>query len=133
MVRPVTNEAFAAVLGDAGYGNARAAFARQLNYAGRTYGTWRYDAASVYWWLRGRRPADQVQAIMADVLSRKLGRPVAITELGFTTAQVAENLSYPASTADAMESAERLWTMLTKQVSPQTDEAFDNATALECV
>ena len=130
MVRPVTNGAFEALLGDAGYGKAHAAFARQLNHAGRTYGTWRYDAASVYWWLRGRRPADHVQAVMADILSRKLGRSVAIAELGFATDQVAEKIPYPASTAEAIGSAERLWAMLTKQVSPQTSEAFDRATAL---
>ncbi|MGC4763011.1 hypothetical protein ACLQ20_09185 [Micromonospora sp. DT46] len=47
MARPVTNTAFEALLRAAGYGNAHAAFARQLNHAGRVHGTWRYDAASV--------------------------------------------------------------------------------------
>ncbi|PMR62569.1 hypothetical protein C1A38_03545 [Verrucosispora sp. ts21] len=131
VVRPVTNGAFEALLGAAGYGNARAAFARQLNHAGRVHGTWRYDAASVYWWLRGRQPAEYVQTIMAEVLSRRLGRPVAIAELGFATAQVAENVPYPASTADAIGYAERIWTRLTKQASLRTSGTFDSANALQ--
>ncbi|MGC4857566.1 hypothetical protein ACLQ24_30430 [Micromonospora sp. DT4] len=57
----MTNAAFDGLLTAAGYGNAHAAFARQLNHAGREQGAWRYDAASVYWWLRGRRPAEHVQ------------------------------------------------------------------------
>ncbi|WP_422733543.1 hypothetical protein ACN26Y_23655 [Micromonospora sp. WMMD558] len=119
------------MLRDAGYDNAHAAFARQLNHAGRAHGTWRYDAASVYWWLRGRRPERRVQATMADVLGRRLGRPVAIVELGFTAAHVAAHVPYPVSCSDAIESAERLWTTLTKQSSSPTNGTFDSAQALQ--
>ncbi|MGN9778439.1 hypothetical protein ACTMS0_22115 [Micromonospora sp. H33] len=115
----------------AGYGNAHAAFARQLNHAGRKHGTWRYDAASVYWWLRGRRPAEYVQATMTEVFSRKVGHPVAVVELGFTAGNVDVHVPYPASAAQAIDSAEQLWTMLTKHFSPQTNVTFDSANALQ--
>ncbi|NJP35722.1 hypothetical protein [Micromonospora thermarum] len=131
VVRPVTNRAFDALLSEAGYGNAHAAFARQLNHAGRPYGTWRYDAASVYWWLRGRRPADHVQATMTDVLNRRLGRPVAAAELGFTAAHTPANITYPASAAHAIESAAQLWAMLTKQVDSQANRTIDRGVALQ--
>ncbi|WP_326564073.1 hypothetical protein [Micromonospora peucetia] len=131
MARPVTNTAFEALLCAAGYGNAHAAFARQLNYAGRGHGTWRYDAASVYWWLRGRCPAEHVQATMAETFARKLGRPVAITELGFATTDVTANASYPPSPSHAIDAAERLWTTLAKQVSTESGGTFHSGHALQ--
>ncbi|MGN9806106.1 hypothetical protein [Micromonospora sp. L32] len=131
MVRPVTNAAFDALLSAAGYGNAHAAFARQLNHAGRSHGSWRYDAASVYWWLRGRRPAEHVQAIMGETIARKLGRPVAVAELGFTNIGVIVDAAYPPSVSHAIDSAEQLWTMLTKQLEWQANGTFQSATALQ--
>ncbi|MEV4544539.1 hypothetical protein [Micromonospora echinaurantiaca] len=131
MARPVTNAAFEALLKAAGYGNAHAAFARQLNHAGRGHGTWRYDAASVYWWLRGRRPAEHVQATMTDVIGRKLGRPVAAAELGFTIAQVPATISYPTSAGHAFGAAEQLWAMLAKQLTPASSETFQSDVALQ--
>ena len=95
MARPVTNTAFEGLLLAAGYGNAHAAFARQLNHAGRDQGTWRYDAASVYWWLRGRRPAEHVQAAMAETLARKLGRPVESRSWASCGTDLAERASTP--------------------------------------
>ncbi|MCX4472825.1 hypothetical protein OOK41_21345 [Micromonospora sp. NBC_01655] len=131
MVRPITNAAFDALLRAAGYGNAHAAFARQLNYAGRTHGTWRYDAASVYWWLRGRRPAEHVQATMAKTFARRLGRPVAGTELGFTTTEVAADASYPTSAVHAIDAAERLWAVLAEQVNTEPGGTFQTGYALQ--
>ncbi|MER7894080.1 hypothetical protein ABTX15_30120 [Micromonospora sp. NPDC094482] len=131
MARPVTNAAFEALLHSAGYRNAHAAFARQLNHAGRSQGTWRYDAASVYWWLRGRRPGEHVQAAMAETLARKLGRSVAVSELGFGTTDSLGASVYPASVGRAIDTAEQLWTRLAKHLTPQVGGTFDSGKALQ--
>lgn len=131
MTRPVTNAAFEELLLAAGYGNAHAAFARQLNHAGRDQGTWRYDAASVYWWLRGRRPGEHVQAAMAETLTRKLGRAVAVTELGFGAPDSVGTCLYPASVDGAIDTAEQIWTRLAKHLSSQVSGPFDSGKALQ--
>ncbi|MDG4781161.1 hypothetical protein O7614_16045 [Micromonospora sp. WMMD961] len=131
MARPVTNAALEELLRAAGYGNAHAAFARQLNHAGRNEGTWRYDAASVYWWLRGRRPGEHVQAAMAESLTRKLGRSVALSELGFGTTNSLGSCVYPASVDAAIDNAERVWIALTKHLGQQASGAFDSGKALQ--
>ncbi|WP_139128999.1 hypothetical protein [Micromonospora nigra] len=118
------------MLREAGYGHAHAAFARQLNHAGRVHGTWRYDAASVYWWLRGRRPANHVQVTMTEVLSRRLKRRVDVSELGFLAARTPACVPYPTSTVDAVDAAERLWVALANQHGVQTDATFDSSEAL---
>ncbi|WP_433393439.1 hypothetical protein [Micromonospora sp. KLBMP9576] len=130
MARPVTNAMFQEMLHAAGYGNAHAAFARQLNHAGRVHGTWRYDAASVYWWLRGRRPAEHVQATMAETFARKLARPVAVTELGFEATNVTVSASYPASASHAIDTAEKLWALLAKQLDSSPAGTFHSGDAL---
>ncbi|MFE9913931.1 hypothetical protein ACFYPG_02140 [Micromonospora sp. NPDC005553] len=131
MARPVMNAAFEGLLLAAGYGNAHATFARQLNHAGRDQGTWRYDAASVYWWLRGRRPGEHVQAAMAETLTRKLGRSVAVTELGFGTVDSIGTCVYPASVDGAIDTAEQIWTRLAKHLTPPVSGAFDSGKALQ--
>ncbi|MEH1167327.1 hypothetical protein V6V47_18270 [Micromonospora sp. CPCC 205539] len=131
MARPVTNAAFEALLRAAGYGNAHAAFARQLNHAGRNHGAWRYDAASVYWWLRGRRPGEDVQAAMAETVTRKLGRTVAVSELGFRGSHGIGACDYPTSVGRAIDAAEQLWTTLAKHPNPQVSGTLDNGKALQ--
>ncbi|MDG4758253.1 hypothetical protein [Micromonospora sp. WMMD710] len=131
MARPVTNSAFEGLLSAAGYGNAHAAFARQLNHAGRNEGAWRYDAASVYWWLRGRRPGEHVQAAMAETIARRLGRSVAITELGFGAADSIGIYVYPASVDGAIDTAEQIWTRLAKHFNQHASGVFDSGKALE--
>lgn len=131
MVRPVANTAFEGLLIAAGYGNSHAAFARQLNHAGRDQGTWRYDAASVYWWLRGRRPGEHVQAAMAETLARKLGRPVTVAELGFGAADSIGTCVYPTTVDGAIDSAERIWATLTKHLNQQAAGVFDSGQALQ--
>lgn len=130
MARPVTNAAFEGLLLAAGYANAHAAFARQLNHAGRDQGTWRYDAASVYWWLRGRRPGEHVQVAMAETLTRKLDRSVAVTELGFGAVDSVGTCVYPASLDGAIDTAEQIWARLAKHLHPQVSGAFDSDKAL---
>ncbi|MGW8380115.1 hypothetical protein [Streptomyces sp. ODS28] len=59
------------------------AFARAIAALGAEAGVHlRYDRTSVAQWLRGSRPAPRVRLLMAEALSRKLGRPVAVAELG---------------------------------------------------
>ncbi|HEV7626541.1 MAG TPA: hypothetical protein VGO89_08590 [Streptomyces sp.] len=41
-----------------------------------------YDRTSVARWLRGSRPSPRVQRFIAEALSRRLGRPVGVTQLG---------------------------------------------------
>ncbi|MEU4531593.1 hypothetical protein AB0F49_25530 [Micromonospora ureilytica] len=131
MARPVTNAAFEGLLSAAGYGNGHAAFARQLNHAGRDQGAWRYDAASVYWWLRGRRPGEHVQAAIAETLTRKLGRSVAVTELGFGATDSIGMCTYPASVDGAIDTAEQIWTRLAKHLHAKASGAFDSGKALQ--
>ncbi|MEW2430711.1 hypothetical protein AB0877_22105 [Micromonospora sp. NPDC047644] len=131
MARPVTNAAFEGLLRAAGYGNAHAAFARQLNHAGRNQGAWRYDAASVYWWLRGRRPGEHVRAAMAETLARKLGRLVAETELGFGAADSIGTCAYPASVDGAIDTAEQIWMRLSKHLEQHSSGAFDSGKTLQ--
>ncbi|MET8232113.1 hypothetical protein ABZS77_15725 [Micromonospora sp. NPDC005298] len=127
----MTNAAFERLLSAADYGNAHAAFARQLNHAGRDQGTWRYDAASVYWWLRGRRPHEHVQAAMVETLARKLGRSVAVTELGFGAVDNVGMCIYPASVDGATDTAEHAWTRLAKHINQHASEGFDSGKALQ--
>ncbi|MGC5310972.1 hypothetical protein [Micromonospora zamorensis] len=131
MARPVTNVAFEGLLLAAGYANSHAAFARQLNHTGRNEGAWRYDAASVYWWLRGRRPGEHVQAAMAETLARKLGRSVSVTELGFGAGDSIGMCVYPATVDEAIDTAEQIWTRLAKRLNQQDGGAFDSGKALE--
>ncbi|MGW5560534.1 hypothetical protein ACWER9_25340 [Micromonospora sp. NPDC003944] len=131
MARPVTNTAFEGLLLAAGYANSHAAFARQLNHTGRDQGTWRYDAASVYWWLRGRRPGEHVQAAMAETLARKLGRSVGVIELGFGTVESINTCVYPATVAGAIDTAELIWTSLAKHLNQRESGVFNSGKALE--
>ncbi|MFB6393836.1 hypothetical protein [Polymorphospora lycopeni] len=112
MARVVSNHHLYALLEEAGYAQARAAFARQVNLRGRAHGlTLRYDAASVYWWLRGRRPDHPVPQVIADVLTRRLGRPIGVDALGFTTggALASLGLTFPADLKDARATVADLW------------------------
>ncbi|WP_157545720.1 hypothetical protein [Hamadaea tsunoensis] len=93
MARAVTNHHLHALLAEAGYAQARSAFARQVNLRGQARGlALRYDAASVYWWLRGRRPDDPVPQVIAEVLSRRIRRPVDVDELGLAAGGASSEL-----------------------------------------
>ncbi|RQX14458.1 hypothetical protein DLJ58_01275 [Micromonospora arida] len=127
----MTNAAFEGLLLAAGYANSHAAFARQLNHTGRDQGTWRYDAASVYWWLRGRRPGEHVQAAISQTLARKLGRSVAVTDLGFGAGDSIGRCVYPLTVDGAIDTAEQIWTRLAKRLNQQDSGVFDSGKALE--
>jgi len=112
MAKAVSNHHLHALLAEAGYGHAHGGFARQVNLRGRTHGlSLQYDAASVYWWLRGRRPDDPVPQMIVEVLSRRIGRPIAVAELGFATggSLASLGLTYAADLADARSTLTDLW------------------------
>lgn len=59
------------------------AFARAIARLGGEAGVrLTYNRTSVARWLRGSRPAPRVQGFIAEALSRRLGRPVTVAELG---------------------------------------------------
>lgn len=110
MAKAISNHLLHDLLTEAGY--AHGGFARQVNLRGRGYGlTLRYDAASVYWWLRGRRPGDPVPQVIAEVLGRRIGRPVTVAELGFTTGGelAGLGLTFAADLAEARSVVADLW------------------------
>ncbi|MDJ1135539.1 hypothetical protein [Streptomyces iconiensis] len=66
----------------------QAAFAHAITRLGAEVGLHlRYDRTSVAHWLRGSRPEPRVQHLIAEALSRRLGRPVAVADLGMRGAQ----------------------------------------------
>ncbi|WP_433225299.1 hypothetical protein [Microtetraspora malaysiensis] len=135
MKRPVTNQQLHALLAEAGYDRSHAALARQVNEAADAeYGLdLRYDGASVYWWLRGRCPEQPAPELIAAVLSRRTKRPVAVADLGFlriTSAQ-ADGLTFPDSTASAIDTATSLWGRLSRSSTETADTPFVPAAAVE--
>ncbi|WP_055523234.1 tetratricopeptide repeat protein [Streptomyces graminilatus] len=71
------------LLGEAGWSGAR--LAREVNSLGTEQGTaLRYDRTSVAHWLAGSRPRPPVPALVAEALSRHLGRPVRPQDTGLT-------------------------------------------------
>lgn len=131
MARPVTNYDLDALLREAGYDRSHAAFARQVNHASRDVGTFRYDAASVYWWLRGRQPDAAVQVAMAGVLGRRVCRPVRVEELGFDVTDAHGLVCYPATPAEAINSAAALWRTLARRHDLLDDAVFVPSIAVE--
>ncbi|WP_454859642.1 hypothetical protein [Promicromonospora soli] len=112
MAKPVTNHHLHTLLEEAGYAQSRAAFARQVNLRGSAHGlSLGYDASSVYWWLRGRRPLDPVPQVIAEVLARRLGRPVRTGELGLGGTRPPEDgsASYAFDLTDARNTVTASW------------------------
>ncbi|GIE11971.1 hypothetical protein Afe05nite_38110 [Paractinoplanes ferrugineus] len=112
MAKAVSNHHLQALLHQAGYGQARAAFTRQVNLRGRDHHLdLHYDAASVYWWLRGRKPDEPVPQVIAEVLARRIGRAVAIDELGFTAGVASADLglTFAADLEEARTTVTALW------------------------
>ncbi|WP_409496055.1 hypothetical protein [Amycolatopsis sp. cmx-11-12] len=71
--------------------------ARAVNSAGTEAGLrLRYDRTAVAHWLSGTRPRGQVPALIAEVLTRRLGRPVSSAELGLTCATAGRKTARPA-------------------------------------
>jgi len=109
MARAVTNHELEALLDEAGYGHGHGAFARQVNHAARDQGHLRYDASTVYWWLRGRCPDRYVQELITTVLTRRIGRTITVDDLGLGGEDTQVGLHYPGSPGEAVEIGSRLW------------------------
>ncbi|MGX9889362.1 tetratricopeptide repeat protein [Streptomyces sp. NPDC002276] len=77
------NQDLRSLLGQAGWSGAR--LAREVNALGAEQGTaLHYDRTSVAHWLAGSRPRPPVPALVAEALSRHLGRPVRPQDTGLT-------------------------------------------------
>lgn len=84
MARQAANTQLTALLRQTGWSGQ--GLANAVNAAGAENGlALRYDRTSVAHWLAGSRPSPTVAALVAEVLSRRLGRMVTLTETGFAT------------------------------------------------
>ncbi|MFC4564521.1 hypothetical protein ACFO4E_21910 [Nocardiopsis mangrovi] len=78
--------------------------ARKVNAAGREMGVpLRYGRASVSQWRSGTRPRPPVPDLIAEVLSRSLGRSITVADAGFT-----EGPGTVPSQEDALDAVARL-------------------------
>lgn len=65
-------------------GVSHAGLAARVNLAGRDRGlALRYEHTAVGRWLKGQRPRGQVPDLVCAVLSERLGRPLALDDIGF--------------------------------------------------
>ena len=82
------------------------ALARAVNRAGAEAGlTLTYDRTAVAHWLAGVRPSAQVGKLVAEVLSRRLGRVLTLQDVGFGAPgmpPVAETARVPATRPDSV-------------------------------
>ncbi|WP_037606392.1 hypothetical protein [Streptacidiphilus rugosus] len=79
------NARLRALAHEAGWSGA--ALARAVNRTGAETGlALRYDRTSVAHWMAGTRPPGQVAALVAEALSRALGRPVTLADAGLEPA-----------------------------------------------
>ena len=79
--------------------------AKAVNATGTETGlTLRYDRSAVSHWLAGRRPWGPVPALLAETLSRRLGRPVTIADIGLS-APLVQTPSVEQSTEQRSEDA----------------------------
>ncbi|MDX6741523.1 hypothetical protein [Actinocorallia sp. A-T 12471] len=75
------NHALRGLMAEAGYSNT--ALASAVNRVGREVGlALRYDRTAVSHWLAGTAPRRTAAPLIAETLSRRLGRPVGVAELG---------------------------------------------------
>lgn len=81
MPRRANNDRLRNLLTAAGW--TFSALARAVNIAGAEVGLrLRYDRTAVAHWLTGAQPQGQVPALIAEVLTRRLGRRVSLCEIG---------------------------------------------------
>ncbi|WP_432077541.1 tetratricopeptide repeat protein [Streptomyces sp. YPW6] len=84
--RRTPNQALRLLLREAGWSGAR--LAREVNALGAAQGTpLSYDRTAVAHWLAGSRPRRPAPALVAEALSRGLGRPVREGDAGFGPAR----------------------------------------------
>jgi tetratricopeptide (TPR) repeat protein len=80
---PSPNQSLRRLLTETGWTEQQ--LARAVNAAGAETGlTLRYDRSAVSHWLAGRCPWGPVPALLAETLSRRLGRPVTLVDAGLS-------------------------------------------------
>ncbi|MEW2070703.1 transcriptional regulator [Streptomyces sp. NPDC007346] len=93
-------------------GMSRAGLAGHVNRAGRDRGlSLRYEHTAVSRWLKGQRPRGQVPDLICEVLGGRLGRPVALDDIGMGTLDGCGTRTAPhsASLSGFVERATALW------------------------
>ncbi len=105
------NSGLDALIGEAGYSHA--GLARRVNELGAQQGLGlRYDKTSVARWIRGQQPRGVVPALLAEVFSRRLGRPVTLAEIGLKDSGAASlnaGLEFAPSAAESVRVLTELW------------------------
>lgn len=102
------NQALRLLLTEAGWSGAQ--LARQVNALGAEQGTpLHYDRTTVAHWLAGSRPRPPVPALVAEALSRRLGRPVPLPDTGLLdTRQPGHGAGAPPGEGSAVEHLDRI-------------------------
>lgn len=102
------NKALRHLLAEAGWSGAQ--LARQVNALGAERGTpLHYDRTTVAHWLAGSRPRPPVPALVAEALSRRLGRPVLLQDTGLLyTRQPGHGAGAPPGEGSAVERLDRV-------------------------
>jgi tetratricopeptide (TPR) repeat protein len=78
--------------------------ARAVNATGAEAGlTLRYDRTAVSHWLAGRRPWGPVPDLVAETLSRQLGRPVTLADAGLSVPQAPVDQGIEQRSEDAID------------------------------
>ncbi|MFF4168714.1 transcriptional regulator [Streptomyces sp. NPDC001744] len=105
------NERLQALIQEAGCSNA--GLARRVNTVGAERGLdLRYDKTSVARWLRGQQPRGRAPGIVAEALSRKLGRTVTVDEVGMAGGRnlaAGVGLRFAPTVPGAIEQVCELW------------------------
>lgn len=105
------NQRLQALIQEAACSNA--GLARRVNMCGAEHGLeLRYDKTSVARWLRGQQPRGRAPAIIAEALSRKLGRTVTVDEIGMANGKSLASgvgLQYSPTVVGAIEQVCELW------------------------
>ncbi|MEV6946758.1 hypothetical protein AB0N07_33285 [Streptomyces sp. NPDC051172] len=102
------NQALRLLLSEAGWSGAQ--LARQVNSLGAERGTpLHYDRTTVAHWLAGSRPRPPVPALVAEALSRRLGRPVLLQDAGLLdTRQPGHGAGAPSGEGSAVDHLDRI-------------------------
>ncbi|MEW1613288.1 MULTISPECIES: transcriptional regulator [unclassified Streptomyces] len=93
-------------------GMSRAGLAGHVNRAGRARGlSLRYEHTGVSRWLKGQRPRGQVPDLICEVLGGRLGRPVALDDIGMGLSSGCgiETAPHSASLSGFVDRATALW------------------------
>lgn len=106
------NERLQTLINEAGCSNV--GLARRVNAEGAHRGLdLRYDKTSVSRWLRGQQPRGQTPAIIAEMLSRRLGRTVSVEEIGMAGGKEREvsgiGLTFAPGLSHAIDEVTDLW------------------------